>query len=288
MSVQNRSVAQALAYVDECLTPVERRHFEQHMAGDLELRARVEQWRRQNEAIRRVYGEKWVHQAARNAANMEARLRGQAVSAPSPKPIVKRQPDPRQGDASPGVAAPRSEAAKKAPVEAPRRRLVWRSLCLLLVSLAAWTLSVAPAPVDRSTPLTASAFSAYRTFSDGRMMDFVGGEPAALEAWLRVHLGASGRVPNFAPAGFVLTGARVVPGAQGPAAFALYQNSGGQRVGLAIERGESTPTSQPFIKTSGDLTAIVLSGPHAVDATLVGKTGQTDLRRLAGLAATEP
>jgi anti-sigma factor RsiW len=255
------------------------------MAGDQELTARVEQWRRQNEAIRKIFGENWIGREAQSRADFDAPLRSEPSSATPLRRVAKRQTDSREHKSVRGLpaSAGQPKQAEPRPVKAGGGRL-GRSLALLFAGLVALAMSVTPAPFDRSALLTSAAFSAYRTFANGRTMEFAGAEPAALERWLRSQLGGFVAIPNFAPAGFALVGGRVTAGAQGPAAFALYQNSVGERVGLSLERGESTSSSKPFVRTSDDLTAVALAGSGSTDATLVGKAGTADLLWLARLA----
>jgi anti-sigma factor RsiW len=130
--------------------------------------------------------------------------------------------------------------------------------------------------------MAASAFSAYRTYARAAETEFAAVDPGALERWLRPQLGGWIAVPDLAAGGFALIGGRVVPGAQGPAGFALYKNSAGARIGLMLESGEGSPT--PVSRASGALDALALPAPAPEQAVLVAGGGAADLARLATLA----
>jgi len=51
-----QTLAEALAYVDNCLDAPARRAFEARLGGDAELRREVAQWQAQNREIRCAFG----------------------------------------------------------------------------------------------------------------------------------------------------------------------------------------------------------------------------------------
>ena len=74
----------------------------------------------------------------------------------------------------------------------------------------------------------------------------VGAEQEAhLAAWLSKRLGASIRVPHLSEAGYELVGGRLLPGASGPAAQFMYQDGRGQRLTLYVrtDGGSSRETA---------------------------------------------
>jgi anti-sigma factor RsiW len=277
-------LAQALAYVDECLAPEERRDFERQMAGDSGLAARVEQWRAQNKAIRKVFSENWHRREQRDNGDFEPPARRIDLRAATRREgELARGPRQIECEGSPAQRVISERSASRAPiVEAWLGRFA-RLCCVLLSAVLFCVLSATPAPPDRSRALTSAAFSAYWTFGGAKRMDFATGERAALERWLQPRLGVV-VIPDFSAAGFALLGGRVIPGAEGPAAFALYENASGSRIGLAFEPGETTPASRSFVRISGDLIAVALPASGPGDLTIVGKPGAGDLTRLVQLA----
>jgi anti-sigma factor RsiW len=275
----DRSIAQALAYVDECLEPNERAEFERRLTKDPELAARVEQWRGQNDVIRRVFGETWRNRHSRDKTEYPHDRLDVATSAPvALLQVESRETRPFKNH--------RSSLTRKPPQREnrpPVTRILGRSLAIVVLGLAAWALSVIPAPMDRESLLTASAFSAYRTFATGRPVEMATAEPADLERWLQTQIDAAVAIPNFAPAGFTLIGGRVVAGTQGPAAFALYQNASGQRLGLISERGESAPRLATRIQSNGDLRALAVAGFGQTDGVIVANIDENALEALAHL-----
>jgi anti-sigma factor RsiW len=277
-------LAQALAYVDECLAPQERRDFERRMAADPALVARIEQWRAQSKAIRRVFSENWEQREQTRRAQFETPARRIELRRVTPGERELEPPPPQiERKASP------AQRVISAPARPAVRTVAWRGrlalLCCALFGGALFCLlSATPAPSDRSPLLTSAAFSAYWAFGGAKKMDFATGEKAALERWLQPQLGAVVVIPDFSAAGFALLGGRVIPGAQGPAAFALYENALGSRIGLTFEPGETTPASHSFVSVSDGLIAMALPAPAPGDLTIVGKAAAADLKRLARLA----
>jgi anti-sigma factor RsiW len=268
--------AQALAYVDGCLPTDQRLEFERSLTADQGLAACLEQWRLQNEAIRRTFGDKALSQG-----------RGVAEHTPAPAhadlpPLGRDLPRRRESlgrDLRAQVVAPR-ERARVASRAAIGRRLA-RAGAATLAAIIVVASSGAPAPTDPS-PQLAAALSAYRTYAGSGQTEFAAADAAMLERWLRPQLGGWVAVPNLGAAGFALVGGRVFPGAQGPAGFVLYRNPVGARLGLTLESGEAP--SHAAMRTSGALIAAPLVAPAPEEATLVAAAGAADLTRLAETA----
>lgn len=269
-------IAQALAYADGCLPVDQRREFERSLATDRALAASLEQWRLQNEAIRRTFGDKALN---------PGRSHAERVPAPAPAdlpPLGRDLPRRRETlgrDLRAQIVAPR-ERSRLASRSAIGRRLA-RAVAAPLTAIIVLASSAAPVPTDPS-PRLAAAFSAYRTYAGAAQTEFAAADAATLERWLRPQLGGWVAVPNLVAGGFTLVGGRVVSGAQGPAGFVLYRNSAGARLGLTLESAEAPPRAAA--RTSGVLIAAPLVAPAPEEAMLVAPAGAADLARLAEVA----
>jgi anti-sigma factor RsiW len=266
-------IAQALAYIDGCLPADQRREFEQSLAADKNLAARLEQWRLQNEAIRRTFGGKALSQEQSHAEPAP-------THAPAtPPPLGRDLPRRRESlgrDLRAQVVAQRGRSRVASRPRVARRLARAAAATLAGVIVLAW--SAAPAPRDPSQRL-AAAFSAYRTYAGSAQMEFASADAAMLERWLRPRLGGWVAVPDLGAGGFAPVAARVVSGAQGPAGFVLYRNSADARLGVTIESAEASPPDNG--RTSGVLIAAPFVAPAPEQATLVAPAGAVDLARLA-------
>lgn len=274
MSVKTPS-AQALAYVDGCLPADQRREFERSLTADKSLAACVEQWRLQNEAIRRAFSVKAPSEGRAHSEHVPARPLGDLPSLGRDMP---RRRESLGRDLRAQVVAPREKpsAARLSP-----GRRVTRGVAAPLLAALICMLSAGPVPTDPSQQLAGAAFSAYRTYAGAAQAEFIAADPTALERWLRPQLGGWIAVPDLTAGGFALIGGRIVPGAAGPAGFALYKNSADVRLGLMLELAEAGPS--PVLRSSGALHALSLPAPAPEQATLVGADA-TDLARLPTLA----
>ena len=273
------TLAQALAYVDDCLGPDQKREFERRLATDQSLAARVEHWRLQNEALRKTFGE-------RPPAAIRGLIAGESSSplADSPAP-TQCELSYRRVAVGPAFRGPRAALLERLPAE-PRRvasRRLRRGSFVALAAALLCALGASPAPVDSAPQLASAAFSAYRTYAAAATQpEFATALTGALEQWLRPQLGGWVAVPDLSAAGFALTGGRVIAGAQGPAAFALYKNSAGVRIALSMESGEAG--LQSVIRANGALIAAPLDAPALERAMLVAVSGAVDVDRLIRLA----
>src|SRR5436305_13247269 len=99
------AILDAHAYVDNCLSPADRLNFEAVMRRDAKLRARVEAWGAQNEALRLAFGS-----ASRPRANPAP-----ALGRPSNENNVAPGPAPSR---LPGAAQPARERTPASPARA--------------------------------------------------------------------------------------------------------------------------------------------------------------------------
>ena len=209
----------AHAYVDGCLGPVERAAFESAMARDARLRARVEIWRAQNEAMQVAFGG-----AAR-----------------------PRSPVRPSNENQPRAPAPMRRARRAASSRAP-------TVVLAVIAFLALALWPAGGPPDPRAALAARAAAALRSLA-GTPLDFVSGDPHAVAAWLSARLPGVGEMTLHAP-GWTLSGVRLTPGLGETAALVVFENAVGERAVLWVERADASPDWPSRVERSADLIAI--------------------------------
>jgi anti-sigma factor RsiW len=285
---RDSSIAMALAYVDDCLPPSDRLEFERKMAGDPEISDRVQIWLAQNEAIRAAFSE-----SDRRGARARRVGRDFSVRPRDPERASRFIEELRRG--APPIASLRVVARKRpAPVTAapadPRAALARHLRRAGLVALGALLFlaaGVGPGPRERATRFAGAAVAAYRTYvSDRRQATEVAtSDSRTLERWFDPRFYRPIVVPNFAGSGFALVGGRVVPGAEGPAAFAIYMNAEGERIGLMVEPSDSPAISRPVFESSVDIAAVLtVAARDSAALTVVGKKGTSHLAELARFA----
>ena len=209
---EGRRAIDAHAYVDGCLSVSERAAFEAAMSRDPRLRARVDAWRAQNEAMQVAFG-----------AAPRAR-------APLPRPSNGNSPPPR-------------------PV-APRPRPASLALAgLAFVGVAATPLG---GSVDPRPALGARAEAALRAVSTGATpLDFASNDAGAVGAWLAVHRPGLAGVRLQAP-GWRLDGVRLAPGLVETAALVVFEDALGARAGLWLERNDARADWPAAVEAGAD------------------------------------
>ena len=104
---------------------------------------------------------------------------------------------------------------------------------------------------------------------------------AAITAWLSDRLGLPVAPPGLTKAGLHLTGARVLPSENGPAAFLLYEDSAGHRIALTIGRTGMDTDDTAFRFAGHDGVETIAWTDGGLTFTVTGQTGQDALRRIA-------
>jgi anti-sigma factor RsiW len=246
----------AHAFVDNSLSAPDRAAFEAALRRDAKLRARVEAWDAQNEAIRLAFGAapRPRHSPAIGRPSNENNAAGKAATA--------RTPEPR----------PLRGRAQIAPRLAPLRRAGWRKPALGAVALLAAAVSFAGGPVDPRPALMRQADATLRAaaaFADTKL-DFVSDDPHAVAAWLG---GRFARVEpqRLAPVGWSLLGVRVTPGPGSAAALVLYEDALGGRAALMLTPTDGLPDWPPLADRTADET-IVAGATQGFAYTAVGPT----------------
>jgi anti-sigma factor RsiW len=223
----------AHAYVDNSLNPEERLAFEAAMRRDAALRARVEAWEAQNEAIRLAFG---ATPRPRHAPPL-GRPSNENAAAPCAAPATGERPRPLRG--RPLRVSPR-----------PR----WRAATLFGLIVIGALVSFAGGPDDPRRALMRRADSILRSVAEARP-DFVSDDPRAVAAWLGERF-ARVDPERLAPPGWSLIGARIVAGLDSAAALVLYEDALGGRAGLLLTPTDALPALPPVASSDADETIL--------------------------------
>jgi anti-sigma factor RsiW len=131
----------------------------------------------------------------------------------------------------------------------------------------------------------ADAVAAYRLFATDAAPDaFDAGGRKAMQAWLRVHFGEAGTIPDLASQGYALAGGRLLSTPEGAAAMLVYRGDGGARIALYL-RPRTPRLTQPGERRDGRLLAQYwVEGGTAF--ALVGPATEAGLRRLVPMLRT--
>jgi anti-sigma factor RsiW len=247
--------AEAFAYVDNCLAPAKRQAFQARLLADPELRRQVAQWESQNEAIRAAYGAPASARAPIDLAGNANENGPASIRAATPK-----RPGAAARRAS-GEARPKSarapSAAPPARFRALRRVAATASLAAILI-----VVSGPGGPAPPQGRLAEAALAAYRAFAAAAdaPIEFRARDPQALAKWLTPQFVRGIAVPGFSSDALTLLGARIAPGTRASAAFLLYQDRGGQRVGLLIEPLDDPAPSKPSLRQSDGVSLAAWTG----------------------------
>jgi anti-sigma factor RsiW len=263
-------VAETFAYVDNCLTPAQRSAFEARIREESELRREVALWEAQNAAIRAAFGAPVSARAAidlgRNS-NENQVVRVAASEVDWRVATSLRTAEPKVWPAAPRVKAPTTApkppttVAKPGTSPAPATRTEGRSrvrAIAAIVAMAAGLLFVAASnPSWPSDKLTTAGLAAYRAFAAPAAptpLEFRTGDPEALTRWLAPQFARGVVAPQLRSSAFKLIGGRITPGTAASAAFLVYEDAHGSRIGLMIEPLDAPLPSRPQIRQRGRLT----------------------------------
>jgi anti-sigma factor RsiW len=228
----------AHAYVDNSLTPTERSAFDGALRRDSKLRARVEAWQAQNEAIRLAFG-----------GAPKSR-----TSTPFGKPSNENNPPAKAGAVRAKSSLARDNALPAATGVAPRRApapAVTASIGAGAFLFAMVCFCGGPRdPRESLMQRAATALRAAEPYADTRL-DFASEDPRAVSAWLAPHFA---RLPpeQLATPGLTLLGVRIVPGLDAAAALVLFEDAKGARAGLLLEPTDALPDLPPIGGRAGD------------------------------------
>jgi anti-sigma factor RsiW len=236
----------AHAYVDNSLSPADRAAFEAAIRRDSKLRARVEAWEAQNEAIRLAFG---AAPRPRHAPPPES------ARPSNENQIGKTAPAPtRLEQAHPA----RLRAAESARAKSAQRRYEgWRLGLIGGLAFAGGMLALGAGPDDPRAALMRRATSDLRAasaFSESRL-DFASNDPHAVAAWLAPRF-ARLDANRLAASGWSLLGVRIVPGVETAAAMVLYEDAIGGRAALLLEPSDGLPALPAICERNADETVV--------------------------------
>ncbi len=246
--------AEAFAYVDNCLSPADRRAFEARLREDADLRRQVELWEWQNGAIRAAYGATASARAAidvgrnsnENFPLWTAPTGSSRRSAAATRPTGEARPKPPREAPATGPRT-QSVVAPAPPVAIGRRVLAMATLAVGLL------VAVAPgAPPWPRGKLIEAGLAAYRAFAPvpGAPVEFRTSDPETLTKWFAPQFARGIVVPRFSSDALRLLGGRIAPGTTASAAFLVYEDRRGERVGLLIEPLDAPAPSKPTLGES--------------------------------------
>ena len=280
-----RRQAEMLAYADNCLEPSRRAAFEALMRSEPDISLQIDEWRRQNNAIRAAFAGERAPPSHALASNNE-NARGDWM--PQPFKTLRRLNDARMPPrtARQGAfarVAPAMNAARRQP-----RRGVKLLAGLLIVGAAMLTSATGAGPGAAPEEAVSAGLAAYRTYALGvtTPVEYATRDGQLLGRWLASQIARATPVPDFSALGLTLVGGRIIPGARGPAAFVMYEDRDHRRVGLVAE---SFDAPAPMSLTTRGLNGLQFA--HWTGAghgfALFSRPDERNLADLARLAARD-
>lgn len=225
------------ALVDGELDPDHRRRVEDHLLLHPSDAALVEDWRRQNAALRAAF-----EPIALETPPLSLRTAATRAAAQPQGPIETGATHWGR----PG-GTPRPRRIEDLRVRQRRQATLISALLLVsglaLAGLAAFVFAGgrseaprAPAPTAFSQGYVSRAGLTYATYTvDAHPVEFDATRRDELADRLKTRVGFA-RIPDLSAQDLRLLGGRIVPGVSGPAGFLIYERADGGRVGLYFER----------------------------------------------------
>ncbi len=270
------------ALVDGEISAERRRDVEDHLLQHPEDAAIVENWRRQNAALRAAFEP--VAQETPPLSLRNAAVRNAAVGAAPIETGAIHWGRP---------SSPRTVRRLDEARESRRKRALVSSAAALLVgaALAGAVVFVFTRPPSVAGPATIAqgyvdrADVSYLTYAaDPRPVELDAEHQADLAAALRLRVGLA-YTPDLSGVGLRLLGGRITPGLRGPAGFLLYETHDGARVGLYFERAEPEKAARAVApRVDQNLTAIEWRGA-GMAFVLIGPLGAEAMQESAERAA---
>ena len=218
------------AFVDGQMALDRRAVFMRALSATPDLKARIDGWRMQNEALMSTFGSVLFE-------SVPVRL----------MPTNLSQDNRPRASLKTGAQRPEGPAAGRPSAASHIGVAVVAFLTGALVVFAAVEAGVGPHAPIRTTQapdpqtigrsLALRAYEAHETYATdiNRPVEVAAGDDDRLLSWIQHRLSMPVRIPDLRLEGWSLIGGRVLPGEVGPAAFLVYGN-GVERLGLYMAR----------------------------------------------------
>ena len=230
-----RRQAEMLAYADNCLEPARRAAFEAQMRAEPDIGLQIDEWRRQNNAIRDAFAGVGERPAPIRLGVHNENARADWM--PQPFKTLRHLNQTRRSSRIAGREGLFQTPA--APSSARRRSgRAARALAGLLLAAATMLVSATSSGVGAAPEQVISAgLAAYRTYALGvaSPVEYATRDAQALRRWLASQIARATPVPDFSALELTLMGGRIIPGARGPAALLIYEDRYRRRLGLVAE-----------------------------------------------------
>lgn len=189
------------------------------------------------------------------------------------------------------VPARLTDILRRAEAAPPTRGLGWlwqtaAALAVLAVGAGAgWVARDATQAAPQLASLQMDAVRAHDTFvaEVRHPVEVPASDSEHLNTWMSKRMGRDMQPPDFAASGFTLLGGRIVPSAQGPAAFYMYEDAQGQRVTLyLLPRGNGDSTAFQFAQDGATQTVFWMD--EGLSCAVVGDIPRDVLNTIATAA----
>ncbi len=156
------------------------------------------------------------------------------------------------------VPARMTDIIRRTEAAPPPRRPLWQVAAAVAVMAlgigAGWFARDLAGVTPQMQSLHLAALQAHETFvaEVRHPVEVPASDSEHLKTWMSKRMGRDMQPPDFTATGFALLGGRIVPSAQGPAAFYMYEDASGARVTLYIlPRGDRQSTAFQFAQDDG-------------------------------------
>ncbi|MBV9243359.1 MAG: hypothetical protein JO366_00935 [Methylobacteriaceae bacterium] len=271
------------AFADGFATAERRAEIIAFLESEPEVARRVADWCTQNEAIRRALGKAMAEPLPAALAATPSR-----VTCDAQEPLKAVVHASRHAPASDRIE--RTRQRRSAGLTSVVGAAILFGLATGWIgahALAPWG---APAPrtmlrsgaLDPVGTFAVRAIEAHETFASDPLypVEISAQDKPRLGQWLAARLGADVIVPDLGRAGYNLLGGRLIATNLGPAVLLLFENGGGERLGLTFAR--TAPPDDRLLRYQGTATigTVVWSDANH----LFALSGPPDGARLAALA----
>ena len=237
------------AYLDGELASDRIEEVDAYVADDTEAAARLQRYRDQNDAIRRLYG-----------------------------PLLQRTIPDHLLPMLPDTAGRPARSRRTHPLRAMAALLA----CFVLGAAGGWLAAQIGGDRPSAAPFIADAFDAHQIYVNElrHPVEVPASQEQHLTTWLSDRLDLRFSAPNLTPDGFDLLGGRLLPAAIGPAAQLMYESADGQRLTLYV-RASNEPETTSFRFTNEDPITALDWREHGAAWALLGELSRAELLRLA-------